>query len=500
MKSSIIWVGVASLVVGVALIVVAFDADLDPLAAVPEDAAIVVSADLRAIQEEASSERAQAAFDGDLPGLGLLDDLVTEGMGISIIEDVMPWSAGPVAMWASPSSHDRCVIAEVDDRSGADAFVDEVRALDGIRSESARDVEGGTVHVLEFDGMTATVGRLGAGVYLCAGDGLDASLAALASTSILDVEEARALVGDDLLVAWLDLPALLGGDTSLFGTGLALDAERLAPAVITYGVDDVGIRWGITTDADLFGEVIDDSLVEMLPADTALGAVAAIPDLGIPFGDRGEAVPGLQDLLGVVELLDGSVGFGLVSSNDALLGQVLGAPIDLVLSVESPDPHALAESLLGLVGERLELPLGGIEEEKTDDGTAYSLSIPFLGDLAVLSATDDTLTLSGTRENALGEGPLLVDTEEWQAAVGALEDGSSVLLWIDPKGLQDLDLGLLFEGLTGFADLGGDVSLPDMDLSGLTDVFAHDAIDAVVAGGATNGGTTTMELLVLVDW
>ena len=61
----------------------------------------------------------------------------------------------------------------------------------------------------------------------------------------------------DQILAWLDLPELLGGDAGLFGTGIALDPDRLAPMTLVYEVDDVGLRWGITTDADLAKELID---------------------------------------------------------------------------------------------------------------------------------------------------------------------------------------------------------------------------------------------------
>lgn len=501
MQTSIIWAGVASLVVGGALVVLGQSATLDPLEAVPADAGLVVSTDLLAIEEEASSERVQQAFDGSLPGLEVLDDLAAEGTGISVVDDVLPWSAGPTVVWAAPGAVDRCVISEVADRRGADAFVEAVRGLDGVQSASERDVAGGTAHVLELDGRTVTIGRLGAGVYLCAGDGLDASLAALDGESILDVDgAAAALTTDDLLVAWLDLPALLGGDGGLLGTGLSLDPDRLAPATLVYEVDDVGLRWGITTDADLLGEVIDDALVEALPAETALGVLAGVPDLGIPFDRLADAAPDLAGVVGLLELVDGPVALGILDAPGALLGQLLGAPVDVVLSVGSDDPAALADSLLELVAGQLELPAGGIDEEPFDGGTLYALSVPFLGDLAALAATDTAVTISGSREGALGEGPRLVDTEEWAAARSVLGEDASVMLWVDPARLADIDLASILEGLAGFADLGGGAAMPDLELGSFASVFDHEAITRIVAGGSTDGETTTMEVLVLVDW
>ena len=505
MQTSIIWAGVISLIVGVALIVLGQSVDLDPLEAVPVDAGLVVVTDLLEVQMEASSERVEAAFGGELPGLDLLDGLAGDAAGVSVVDDVLPWTAGPTVVWASPIDAAGCVISEVADRGGARDFVDALRNDERVSNETERAVDGGTAYDLSLDGPRITVAQVGAGVYLCSGDGLDASLDALEGESILDAEDASAaLVADELLIAWLDLPELLGGDAGLFGTGIALDPDRLAPMTLVYEVDDVGLRWGITTDADLAKELIDDSFVESLPADTALGVVGSIPDLGIPFEQLADAAPDLAGIVDLLSLLDGPVALGVVDSGSSLLGQLLGAPVDFVLSVGSDDPQALAESVLDLVTGQLELPAGGIEQEPTDDGTLYAFSVPFLGDLAVLATTSDAVTISGSREGALGEGDLLVDTEEWTDAISALGDDASIMLWLDPGRIANLDLGLLLEGLSGFADLGGGLEMPDLDvdldLSSLTGVFDHEAIRAVVAGGSSDGQTTSMEVVVLVDW
>ncbi|NND84040.1 MAG: hypothetical protein HKN46_02715, partial [Acidimicrobiia bacterium] len=247
----------------------------------------------------------------------------------------------------------------------------------------------------------------------------------------------------------------------------------------------------------------DDSFVESLPAETALGILGSIPDLGIPYEQLGEAVPELAGIVELLALLDGPLGLGIIDSGGSLLGQLLGAPVDFVLTVGSEDPEALASSVLDLVSGQLELPIGGFQEEPTDDGTLYALTVPFLGDVAALATSPDAVTIAGSREGALGEGPLLMDTEEWSSAIDALGEDASIMLWLDPERLANLDLGLLLDGLAGFADLGGgDVALPDvdLDLGEIAGVFDHDAIRAVVAGGSSDGQTTSMEVVVLVDW
>lgn len=506
MQTSIIWAGATSLIVGAVLILLGQSADLDPLDAVPVDAGLVVVTDLLDVRAEATSERVQAAFDGELPGFDLIDGLAGDAAGVSVIDDVLPWTAGPTVAWATPIDAAGCVISEVADRGGARDFVEALRNDERVTNETERAVDGGTAYVLSLDGPRVTVAQLGGGVYLCTGDGLDDSVAALSGESILDAEDAAAsLTADALLIAWVDLPELLGGDAGLFGTGLSLDPDRLAPLTLVYEVDDVGIRWGITTDADLLEEVIDDSFVESLPEDTALGVLGAIPDLGIPFDQLAGAAPDLAGVVGLLSLLDGPLALGVTDSGDALLGQLLGAPIDFVLSVGTEDPDALADALLGLVAGQLEVPIGGLEEEPTDDGTLYSFAVPFLGELAAISTTQDALTISGSREGALGEGPRLSGTEAWADAISALGDDASVMLWLDPGRIANLDLGLLLEGLSGFADLGGgEVDVPgpdvDMDLSALTSAFDHEAIEAVVAGGSSDGETTSMDVVILVDW
>ncbi len=494
-----IGLGALAVVLGVAAIMwTKVGGGTDAIEAVPADAHAVAFFDVLELYREFTSDRV-AGFLGDIdPRLAAIDETLAAEVGLTFSDDVLPWIGETSAVWANGDTEQGCLVVSARNRAAADDFVSAVLDLPSFPSTSTRQVDGGTLHdVVSADGESGTIGRVEGVVLICGGAGAaDASLAALAGESMASDEEVAGLVGRGNLVAgWLDLPALAGLAAEDSESGIGIDPNELAPAVASFDVTDGGFEWSLETPSAFGVEMADDSLASLLPEGTFLALFGGAPDVDIPSVVGGAGAVG-EEFLGLLGLLDGPVTFGVFGEDGSILSQVLDAPLNVVIGAASTDPEALGSEVRALVQASFGLTEDAFTAEPFDGGTLYTLSFPFFGDLAAMAVTTDAIAISATAAAARAEGPRLVDSEVWEAAIGALAPGSDVSFFFDAERFRSLDLASLMEMAERRAD---DVALPE-DAPSLQQVVALDQVRLVVAGTAVGESMTTSRLVVLIDW
>lgn len=502
MKKAFIGFGTVAVVLGAALIIMSrLGGGTDAIEAVPSDAHAVAFFDIAEIYDTFTSERVAGLLGEIEPKLAEIDATLDEELGMTISDDVLPWVGSTAAIWASSDSDQGkgCLVVSARNRAAADDFVASVVALDHFPESTSRSVEGGTLYETDSgDDKHGTIGRVEGVVLFCGGEGAaDASLAALAGGSMADDAEVAALAEEgNLVVGWLDLPTLaeIGGEMEEPAVGI--DPAELAPAVATFDVTDRGFEWTVDTPSTFGVEMADDSLASVLPAGTLLAFFGGVPDVDMPSSAGGGDVDGI-DPSGVLELMDGPVALGVVSNDESIIAQMFEVPLDLVLTISSSDPVALAAEVKALVEDSLGMTEEAFTEEAYPDGTLYTLAFPFIGDLAAMAVTDGYITISASSTVAMGEGPKLIDAETWQEATSALVPGSEVSFFFDLAGFREVDLAALIE--MAESSMEERVDAPD-DSPGPADLLAVERVRMIVAGTSTDGSSIRAELLVLVDW
>lgn len=502
MQRALIGLGAVAVALGAVLIFMSrLSGGTDAIEAVPADAHAVAFFDLAEIHEVLTSERVAGLLGEIDPKLAEIDATLDEEFGLTISDDVLPWVGSTAAIWASSDSdHGKgCLVVSARNRAAADDFVAAVVTLDDFPDSTSRPVDGGTLHETDAeDGKPVAIGRVEGVVLFCGGEGAaDASLAALAGTSMADNTEVAGLAGDgNLVVGWLDFPALaeIGGEMEESSFGI--DPAELAPAVVTFDVTDRGFEWSMDTPSTFGVEMADDSLASALPAGTLLAFFGGIPDIDVPALADGTNRAGV-DPSGLLRLMDGPVALGVASDDESIISQMFEVPLDLVLTISSSDPVALAAEVKGLVEDSLGMTEEAFTEEAYPGGTLYTLAFPFIGDLATMAVTDDYVTISASAEAARGEGPRLIDSALWQEATSALVPGSEVSFFFDLVGFREIDLAALIE--MAESSMEERVDAPE-DAPGPADLLAVEQVQMIVAGTSTDGSSIRAELVILVDW
>ncbi len=502
MNKLLVGIGVGAVAVGAAALLWArVGGGTDAIEAVPADAQAVAFFDVVEIYQEFTSDRV-AGFLGEIdPQLAAIDAALDDRIGMTIADDVLPWVGTTAAVWAMGDDDQGmgCLVISARDRAAADRFVTSLLAIDGLPESESRGVEGGTVHDFDQeDGETVTIGRVEGVVLMCGGEGAaDASVAALLGESKADDAELAALIDRDaLVVGWIDLPTVAATAGEMDDTAISIDQAELAPAVAVFDITDRGFEWSLETASTFGAEMADDSLAVSLPAGTVLALFGGTPDIDLA-SMAGDVEGQDQDLLGLAALLDGPLAIGVAGDPASLLAQMFDAPLNLVLSVSSSDPSALADEIIGLVGSSFGMTGDAFTEETYAGGTLYTLSFPFIGDLASMAVTADYVAISASAEAAKGEGPRLTDSDAWAEAKSALGGDLAVGFFFDAEGFRELDLAALLEMAEG--SLEDSVDVPE-DAPSAQDLLAIEQVRMIVAGSGTDGTTLTAKFLVLLDW
>lgn len=502
MNRALIGLGAVTVVLGAVLIFMArLGGGTDAVEAVPADAQAVAFFDLVEIHGTFTSEPVVGLLGEFDPRLAEIDATLDEEFGLTVADDVLPWVGSTAAIWASsdPDGGMGCLVVSARNRAAADNFVAAVVALDEFSGSTSRKVDGGTLYETDSeDGKHGTIGRVEGVVVVCGGEGAaDASLAALAGGSMADDAEVAGLAEDgNLVVGWLDLPAIAEMGGEMGEASIGIDPTELAPAVATFDVTDRGFEWSMETPSAFGIEMADDSLASALPAETLLAFFGGLPDVEVPDSVEG-GIPGGVDPSGLLQLMDGPVALGVVSDNESILTELLGVPLNLVLTISSSDPAALATEVKALIGDSLGITDEAFSEGPYSGGTLYTLAFPFLGDLGAMAVTDDYVTISASAAAARGEGPRLADSARWQEATSVLAPGSEVSFYFDLDAFRELDLASLID--LAESSMEDRAEMPE-DAPGPADLLAVERVGMIVAGTSTDGSAIRAELVVLVDW
>ncbi len=509
-------------------------------AAVPPDADFVVTFDLLQIRDSDRVDRLIEAFtvpaaeqglidDGDVDVLGTIDEGLADEIGMTLVDDVVPWIGRSVsfAMWVDGglTMDDLAEVERPEDFIGG-VLVVGVRNGDGAE-EFISDLSG--VMARETDGLierrpyeggmltTVVMDELDEGLHMWLGGDflimsireadLDRALTARDGESIRDrstYDEVMAALPSDRLVAMYvgtDWIADFYDDPAFDELGPQIDALREQ----LDGFEGVGMAMTLRDEGVSFDLAYRMDDPDLLPVDTfdasALEFLTRLPDdtlfhVGFPIEDGTfsdladplrEADPGIydeiagqaEDLLGVNLFEDVLPAFGkeavvaVVPTPEGLLADEFGVPVGGVAAVGVTDRGPVSQALTSL------------EDYAIDNG----VNVVWFGDVSVLGADGQNLFAYSLGDDvlAIGTGPTIVD---------AIVNGVSPDVTANPR-YRELDGVLPGDGVPFFVDFQGIFDVAELEPDQRAVV---NALQGAGLSGEADGDLVMVSFLVTIDY
>ena len=497
----------------------------DPFASarsIPADMDFVVTFDALALSD---SERLQAFVDAfavpmveaemidDYPDdlLGAIDEAMAEANGLTLTDDVIPWSgrsvsiAGTVPRFDDPGDYQPdfsfLVSADVRDSQAAEEFVDTIldemgennvgvtaTEIAGIAGYSIDMGEGqpGAAMVLTDnaliigtdDDVAAAVAARDAGLSIADDAVFESTMSQLSSNRLVSV-----YIAPTAFTGVTDLAALAGPEAEIdageppFTAGAAavsLVDEGLLFSYVLVGAE--GMEGALAPDTDVLASLPAGTLGFVSVAGSGESNSAAfderaLTDLGYPLDELSAQIG--VDVVALIESLSGDLTIAATETREGAIAASTDVPVGVVGALGLTEPGPIAEVLSML--EDL------YRESGADVGQSGGVTtVSFDGeDIASYSVSDELLVI--------GTGSDLV-------ADVVAGSGSGL---VDSAMYQELDALVVGDGLIFYADIARIVGLVPTT-SNESAVFAP--LRGTGFGGEVRGDTLLMEVLVLVDY